>query len=63
MAETFGDFGTPKPEGGPPTGGPMPDSSASKGATESLKDLTDTVKKDRSLSTGYEVRQEPQDRI
>lgn len=45
MADTFGDFGTPKPEGGPPTGGPMPDSSASKEASDKLKELTDTVKK------------------
>lgn len=48
MAETFGDFGTPKPEGGPPSGSPMPDpaaSAASKEATEKLKDLTESLKK------------------
>ena len=45
MAEEFGDFGTPPPPGGPPSGSPLPsDTEAAKKAAESMKDLTEKVK-------------------
>jgi len=53
MAEEFGDFGTPPPPGGPPSGSPLPsDAEAAKKAAESMKDLTEKVK---DLKTKTEV--------